>query len=492
MTTRIQLQLQQALLSDLLQTPCDGWHTLFDFFYCSPQVKPPPWPSFPARLFPTLCMCFLVHMWFYNLILRCRGFSWDVWKFCTCKSSNVVPVLVPALLGKSKADQVAPVSPDARPHKPSSRKIRNAPLIGGRSLALFLSAFCNLSGSVAPFELSSQKSFTQKLRKYRSFQGELQTNTLSQVDLDKLQLRLKSECDNMVNYAQTALGANVENMCSAIVDTGCSFTTVNSFKWVEPGSIRRLANPIQVGGIAGKLQIEFFGMSNMETLLPNGKVQPFPMPCLIHEQLPHVLVSPQVFLSQFLHGRSALSPEQYLERAESMSQIEYEQHFRVFHNRCEWHNDGHKLMDLKYDCSFLPRITLFRQGTALSTTQGLFSAFQSEAGQGAPPSHSSQQSEICLCYKKLLLLWHAKLGHISMARVLEFAMKGLLSTEARKLHPDLVGSDCSPLCGPCLCGKQKRKPDGTTITSKNPDTTGGLIKDKLVPGQCVFGDQLES
>ena len=70
-------------------TPYDGWHTLFDFFYCSPQAKPPPWPSFPARLFPTLCMCFLVHMWFYNLILRCRGFSWDVWKFCSSAPASL-------------------------------------------------------------------------------------------------------------------------------------------------------------------------------------------------------------------------------------------------------------------------------------------------------------------------------------------------------------------------------------------------------------------
>ena len=113
--------------------PYDGWHTLFDFFHCSiADVKPPPWPSFPARLFPTLGMCFLVHMWFHNLILRCRGFCWDVWKLCTCKTSNVTPFL----LGKFMSDELAPVKP---PEKPSSRKIRNTPLVGGKSLAMFLS-----------------------------------------------------------------------------------------------------------------------------------------------------------------------------------------------------------------------------------------------------------------------------------------------------------------------------------------------------------------
>ena len=144
----------------------DGWHTLFDFFHSfTNNDKPPPWPSFPARLFPTLCMCFLVHMWFYNLILRCRGFCWDVWKQHTCKTTNVAP----ALLGRSLPDQLAPIE---RPKKSSSRKIRNAPLVGARSLAMFLSVFCNLSG-VAPFSLSSQKDLTQRLRRFRGFQGEL-------------------------------------------------------------------------------------------------------------------------------------------------------------------------------------------------------------------------------------------------------------------------------------------------------------------------------
>ena len=64
--------------------PYDNWHTLFDFFYApTNDSKPPPWPSFPDRLFPILCFCFLVRMWFYNLILRCRNFCWDVWQQCT-------------------------------------------------------------------------------------------------------------------------------------------------------------------------------------------------------------------------------------------------------------------------------------------------------------------------------------------------------------------------------------------------------------------------
>ena len=418
---------------------------------------------------------------------------------CLEQHTNKTTNVAPALLGCSLSDQLAPIE---RPKKPSSRKIQNAPLVGARSLAMFLSVFCNLSG-VAPFSLSSQKDLTQRLRRFRGFQGELQSNKLPPLELEQLQLRLKSSTDTMTTYAETTLGANVKNMCTGVVDSGCSFTTLNSFEWVDPSSIRRLAQPIRIDGIAGGLNIEYFGVADMEVLLPNGKVQPFPLPCLIHESLPQVLVNPQAFLKAcHAQGGTILSPEEYIEMAENTSPSDYEQHFRIFHDRSEWYKDGQKLLDLKYDSSFLPRITMFRKGTALSTTKSLFCAFQSEAEQGAPPLTLPNNRNLSV-YKKLLLLWHARLGHISMGRVLEFAMKGLLSNEAKKMHPDPVGvlptsspieeaSTSAPLCGSCLCGKQKRKPDGTTITSKNPDTLGNLIKGKLVPGECVFGDQLES
>ena len=40
----------------------DGWHTFASFPSSKGPAKPPPWPSFPTRLFPLLCKCFLVHM----------------------------------------------------------------------------------------------------------------------------------------------------------------------------------------------------------------------------------------------------------------------------------------------------------------------------------------------------------------------------------------------------------------------------------------------
>ena len=461
----------------------DGWHTFASFPSSKGPARPPPWPSFPTRLFPLLCKCFLVHMWFYNLVLRCQGFCWDVWKLHTCKTAAPSSTL---------ADKTVPL---VRPKKPSSRKARNGPLIGGRSLAMFLSVFCDLGG-VAPFHLASQKDLSQTLRKYRCYQGQLQSDKLPPMELERLRTQLKSTSDTMMCYAQDTLGVSTHNMLSAVVDSGCSFTTFNSFQWVDPSSIRKLASPIRIGGIAGGLDIEYFGTANLEVLLPNGKVQPFPIQGLISESLPQALISPQAFLAQCVRGRRELTAEEYVQHCrhieEHGSPTEFEQHFRIFHNRSEWHKDGQKLLDLKYDSSYLPRITLFRKGTSMSTAKGLFSAFQNEASgtaEGMPPLTLPSNQNLSV-HKKLLLLWHSRLGHIGLGRVLEFAMKGLLSNEAKKLHPNVVGHN--PLCGSCIYGKQTRKPDGTTITSKNPATTGNLLKNNLNPGDCVFSDQLES
>ena len=55
-----------------------------------------------------------------------------------------------------------------------------------------------------------------------------------------------------------------------------------------------------------------------------------------------------------------------------------------------------------------------------------------------------------------------------------------------------VSPDDHPPCETCKYGRQVRKPDGTTTTTKNPEKEGALKRDKLKPGQLVFCDQLES
>jgi len=49
-----------------------------------------------------------------------------------------------------------------------------------------------------------------------------------------------------------------------------------------------------------------------------------------------------------------------------------------------------------------------------------------------------------------------------------------------------------PKCPACQYGKQTRTPDPTTTTIKNQEYVGSLKARKLVPGDTIFCDQLES
>ena len=93
-------------------------------------------------------------------------------------------------------------------------------------------------------------------------------------------------------------------------------------------------------------------------------------------------------------------------------------------------------------------------------------------------------------FKRLWLLWHIKLGHISFDRVLMLAIGGLLDRQAIKLQREVVGKP--PVCAACAFGQQVRIKDGATIVTKNPAVVGSLKEGLLTPGQRIFCDQLES
>ena len=144
---------------------------------------------------------------------------------------------------------------------------------------------------------------------------------------------------------------------------------------------------------------------------------------------------------------------------------------------------------MKYDESFLPRINLFKKGTALSSAQDMFSAFESRM-MGTTKSVLDPSNQNLSPFKRLWMLWHIKLEHLSFERVLKLALGGYLDQQAMKLQREVVGKP--PVCASCAFGRQVRKPDGTTITSKNPETQGSLKEGMLDPGQQIFCDQLES
>ena len=262
----------------------------------------------------------------------------------------------------------------------------------------------------------------------------------------------------------------------AIVDTGANYSIFNSFQYVDPSSIRRLSSPVNVGGISGGLEVWFVGTTNCETVDEDGNVIPIQEQVLINEQLPFPILSPQAFLSHKANGgQGSLPTADFTELQHDSGDLQ--EHFRVFHDRTEWHMQGRRILTMNYDDNYLPRLTLFRKGTALPTLTALNAVLS--------PTNRNL-SDI----KKTWLRWHIKLGHLSFSRVQQMAIGGLLDLVALGLNKTRVGDP--PPCASCAQGRQTRTPDKTTITKKVAESVGALKEGILRPGQRVFCDQLES
>ena len=317
--------------------------------------------------------------------------------------------------------------PLAHPQAPSRQQRSGQPSYDRRRILSTLGMLSSVLGQVQPFSLRSDLHFRQDLRSYRSSVGDLQTSNLNTHDLTILQRQLRSSGQLFQDLTQHS-----PHVFTCIVDSGCSFSATNTFTDVEPSSIRKLREPINLGGIAGGLSIEYIGKANWETLNDAGDVVSFHEDVLIHPALPDRLLSPQAFL----RGRKG------------------QEHFRVFHDRAEWHRDGSRLLTMEYDSSFLPRLILFSKGESISTLKSFTSVL-----------HSSNSNLTAL--QKIWLRWHYKLGHLSFSHVQSLAIGGLLDTLALGLRHSKTTTH--PLCTACQYGKQVRRPDHTTITQVRPD-----------------------
>jgi len=152
-------------------------------------------------------------------------------------------------------------------------------------------------------------------------------------------------------------------------------------------------------------------------------------------------------------------------------------HFSVFRDRCEWHLRGRKLITLGFDQSYLPRLTLFTSGKAVTTLEAL-NAMVHDSNKNMSP------------LKKLWLHWHIKLGHIGFSHVQKLALGGFLD----RISLGLLRTEITdyPCCASCQYGKQKHTPDPTTTVTKNQELIGSLKENQLAPGDRIFCDQLES
>ena len=155
-----------------------------------------------------------------------------------------------------------------------------------------------------------------------------------------------------------------------------------------------------------------------------------------------------------------------------------EDHFTIYRNRVEWHADGNHVLTIEYDSSFLPRLEMFPKGKAESTLKAFHASVLSKSNKNLLP------------LKKIWLKIHHMMGHPTFSLVQQLAIGGYFDPKALGLS-QLPLSE-APVCEACKYGKQTRKHDGATITSKNPDVVGSLKEGITTPGQRIYSDQITS
>ena len=414
----------------------DAW-TLEILSPRSPTVFQPDQPfAYPSYLL-LLSGVVALSMAFYNTLLRIAGHNWSAWN--AARTSPIIYAHV--------APEPAP--PHRRTRTPSSPFNR-------RTKQLLLTAFALLSQtavSTPVISLKSERFDKDALRKHRGFLGLLATPTLTDSTLCAIQHTMRIDSSGF-----HALMSDHQNVIQAVMDTGASHSCSPSAADFLPGSLQPLDRPIKIGGIAGDLPVTHAGTLQWETLGDDGSVVKFQTKGLLVPALPTRLFSPQSYLRE----------DQRLE-----------DHFRVFHNRTEWHERERKLCTVHH-CprTFLPKIVLFRSGSTVKTLEAMAGCVTSETNQNLTPA------------KKHWIRWHFKLGHLGFKMVRELGLGGFLDTAAFTLFR-IIGSDAKvPKCAACQFGQQTLRPDGTTHVTKVRE--GGLKKDILQPGQLTFMDHIES
>ena len=115
-------------------------------------------------------------------------------------------------------------------------------------------------------------------------------------------------------------------------------------------------------------------MVHWETIDKFGNLLKFRHKAFYHPDLPGRLFSPQAYLREqsIVHNKS----------------FNLDDHFRVYHDRAEWHIDGQLLLTLDFDSCFLPTMTMFQEGTAMATLKAM-TAVVKETNKNLSPFRNS-------------------------------------------------------------------------------------------------------
>jgi hypothetical protein len=343
-------------------------------------------------------------------------------------------------------DKNTPLKPVTKLKGASPRSKRQLQLMAAMVL------LANATGSGRVFHTRAELQLKHKLRQFRACNGVLDTSRISGTALTALQTS-KVATDKLFDTATN----NSEFAFTAVADSGCSETCTNSLLDFIPGTMCKLDEPIALGGIAGSLLVTHAGRVHWETIDDSGNVVEIKTVAFYHPDLPGRLFSPQSYFHREHQGE--------------------DMELAVRGDESVWRANKVDLFKVKYDNSFLPRLTLFHAGKAAPTLMALQTVI-----------HDSNRNLSPL--QKVWMRWHIKLCHLSFSHVMKLALGGFLDHHAHGLQRNpLLGQ---PKCAACQFGKQVRRPDGTTITTKHPDHIGALKEGQLNPGDTVFTDQLES
>ena len=302
------------------QLPPDPWR--FQAPSPRPREKAPfVWPAnMDLHLF--VVMTVAIHMWFYALHLRAFGFSLQQWTLATfkllCPQQVLRSLRAPFLYMKATRWRdslknfmlLAPglpalywhvffrdtyYRPEAPP--PPKPKLQGSKSKTKKIILASLAALSTLS-SAGGIQLRLEQDLRNNLQRYKNSAGRLNTAKLGAsksphafATRRALISQLRSEVQSLEDVLDPAL-----QICTAVIDSGATFTTLNSTTLIVPGSLVKLDVPIELDGIAGGYMVEYKCLIKFECVKRNGDPYVRETEAFYHPDLPCMLLSPQAFL----------------------------------------------------------------------------------------------------------------------------------------------------------------------------------------------------
>jgi hypothetical protein len=222
--------------------------------YDHPPKPPDPWQfevpllatsnkigGYPEAMFSVYCFfTVLVHMWFYNLVLKSNGLGYEQWIRLNFKL--VVPSCLHFQVSSNKDN----------PPRPSKSKASGLNLFNRR---FRLATFAIMNAGLGDGELFGLKSNLQLRRQLQCYRSKVDGSLdVAQLPDGSIKLAFRSSKHQLFSdFSQ--LTNEAPNAFAGILDTGASWNAINNPKLCIPGSVHQLEKPIILDDIAGGLPI---------------------------------------------------------------------------------------------------------------------------------------------------------------------------------------------------------------------------------------------